>query len=269
MWIGSEPRRRARTRASSARRTTPIGIAGSHRERPERGKGVGGQPLAPFIGPGVCRRRVQVRRGDRVVVFGNRDPTQRVVAPPDTDAINADFSHSAKASSSSDRAFRMSPQASCSSAKAQLVWAIGSGSPSRRAIANASRMRSSSRSRSDSVRIMEQRGRGGVDAMDTRRVVRRLGFGEHALQPVDGLGIAGPEPPGELHDKQLERRLGVPVRPGPLESSPVVRQIGENPTPHGELIRPRTAGRPRPGRSRGDGGGSCRLPPRRLSLSLA
>ena len=83
------------------------------------------------------------------------------------------------------------------------------------------------------VRIMEHE-REAERSDDASRVVGSFALSERALQPVDGLGIAGPEPPGELHDKQLERRLAVPVRPGPFESSPVVRQIGENPTPRGE-----------------------------------
>ena len=56
---------------------------------------------------------------------------------------------------------------------------------------------------------MECEGEAG-GRVDARRVVGRFGLGEHPLQPVDGFGIAGPEPPGELHDKQLERRLAVP-----------------------------------------------------------
>ena len=72
--------------------------------------------------------------------------------------------------------------------------------------------------------------------MDASRLVGSFDLSEHALQPVDGLGIPGPEPPGELHDEQLERRLAVAVRPGPFESSSVVRQIGENPTARGEPL---------------------------------
>ena len=81
---GSEPRL-ARSHEGLLRQAqTPIGIAGSDRERPERGKGVGGQPLAPFIGTSEVGGACKFGAGERVVVFGNRDPTQRVVAPPDT-----------------------------------------------------------------------------------------------------------------------------------------------------------------------------------------
>ena len=61
----------------------PLGIAGGDRERPQRRKGVGGQPLAPFIGSGEVGGERKFGAGERVVVFGDRDPTQRVVAPPD------------------------------------------------------------------------------------------------------------------------------------------------------------------------------------------
>ena len=84
------------------------------------------------------------------------------------------------------------------------------------------------------VRIMEYEGE--ADRRENaRRVVCRFGFSEHTRPATRWLADSRPRTTRELHDKQLERLLGVPARPRPFESSAVVRQIGEHPTPHSPL----------------------------------